>query len=737
MNSFKGLAQAGGLVSPLVAGLEKLASNIYLRSIQRGLLFSLPLIFVGALSLCLLNFPVPQVQVFLDQTLGAGWRSVLESIVQGSFGVTSLAVISAIAFNIALLFNAERNEQFMSPSMNAMVALSCYIVLLGSSESWPDLFSLNHGLIFAVSTSVAVSFVFLRLASLRFLRISSTVIGHDPTTFQVLNLMPAATLTIVLFAGARVVFHTAFPEGIDVSQMLINSLFKGQSGGLGLGVLYTGVSQLLWFFGIHGPNMLFSLEQGTLNIAMLENIQAAAANTAPPHIMTKGFLDSFAYMGGSGATLSLILAMLYISRDKGNRRLCYLALLPALCNVNEPLLFGIPLVFNPLYIIPFLFAPLVNILTAYAATALDLVPRTITSAHWTTPALVNGYVATGSIAGTLLQVVNLTIGALVYLPFIKLSERIHFKRQRNAIKTLHDFACNALPGPNGQKCMSRSGFEGYLARSLADDLVYALKQSDQLFLAYQPQINTQTHLVEGVECLLRWRHPTYGSIPPPLTVALAEDSGVIDDLGAFVLKSACASFGRWKTGVCDDFLISVNLSARQLENPALTETILGILNDTGTPARHLEVEITESVAVTPIDATYTTLFGLRALGIQVAIDDFGMGHTSLRYIKEFPIDTVKLDKTLTEESKNGVNDYIVRSIMDLSQNLQLRTVVEGVETLEQCERFQRMGCSVFQGYYFSQPLSSEECFEYITSYKVSEAVVEEQDVPQGVEVESV
>ncbi|SLM32901.1 EAL domain protein [Desulfamplus magnetovallimortis] len=707
----------GSLFIQLVLNLLKLlSSNPYLRAIQRGLLFPFPLILVGAFSLCVLNFPFPCFLSFFDQMFGADWRLVFESIADGSFGIASLTVVCAIPFNLSHLLNLDNDEQFINPAMSTMVTLSCYIILIGPSDIWKEQFSMDRGLIFAITVSLMVSTVFMRLANWRRIRLSFTIVGQDPSTFQVIALMPAASLTIFIFAVLRVFFDSFFHRADIFLEYFMGLVFATQTGDLGFGILYTEVAQILWFFGIHGPNMLFNLGQETLDAAMLDNIQAALANTPPPHIMTKGFLDAFAYMGGSGSTLSLIIAVLLKSRYPGNRRLCSLALLPALCNVNEPLLFGIPIIFNPIYFFPFLFTPLINIVTAYIFTVIDWLPHTTASVHWTSPVLFSGYTATGSIAGVFVQIINLSIGVLIYLPFVLLSEKIHKRQMQESIKILADFADDIIPGPGGKKCLTRSGQKGFLARSLADDLARALIQDDQLFIVYQPQVNTQMNRVEGVECLLRWRHPVYGMIPPPLTVALAEDSGFIDELGSFVLKSACSSFLRWKPDIGSDFLMSVNLSAKQLDNPELVKSIVGILTDAKVAPHHLEIEITESVAVTPNDTTFDTLHELRSLGLHVAIDDFGMGHTSLRYINAFPIDTVKIDRSLTKESKDGINDHIVSTLMSLGENLKLRTIVEGVETYEQCERFKGLGCSIFQGYYFSTPLMRDECLDYIISF---------------------
>ncbi|SEA75844.1 PTS system, lactose/cellobiose family IIC component [Desulfuromusa kysingii] len=696
-----------------------------LRAIQRGLIFPLPLIVAGAMSLCLLHFPYLTLQNFLTELFGVAWRSVLETIVQGSFGVASLAVVCGVALNLALLLNDSDRQGFVSPGMTTMVALSCYIIIVGSPNLWTSQFSLGSGLFLAVVSSVIASRIFLWLASIKSLRFSFSIIGRDPSTFQILSLMPAGILTIFVCAVGQVTFESVFPEGDLITGFIQGYLFAQPIGDLGLGLLFVGLSQIFWFFGIHGPNMLFPLIEEKLNLSMLENAHDILNHVDPSHILTKEFLDAFAFMGGSGCTLSLILAVYLKGTDPGNRRLCYLALIPALCNVNEPLLFGIPLIFNPLYFIPFLLVPLINIVTAYLATTLDLVPNVSQSVHWTTPAFISGYISTGSIAGTMLQVVNLVIGTFVYCPFILLAEKTHKKQLHRSVKTLAAYSEEVIPGPDGKKCLSRPGIEGYLARSLADDLIRALDEKKQLFLVYQPQINTLDNQVAGVEALLRWQHPVYGLIPPPLTVALAEDSGVIDDLGTFVLKSACTTFKVWQPSVRKDFRISVNLSGKELNNFNLVKQVANTLKATGVPAHYLELEITETVAVTPNEAIFDTLFALRSMGAHVAIDDFGMGHTSLRYLKAFPIDTVKLDRSLTEETEDKVNDHIVGSIMNLGENMHLRTIVEGVETVEQCERFKKMGCSLFQGYYFSPPLSSELCFNFMMSYHQGETLRDE------------
>jgi len=212
---------------------------------------------------------------------------------------------------------------------------------------------------------------------------------------------------------------------------------------------------------------------------------------------------------------------------------------------------------------------------------------------------------------------------------------------------------------------------------------------------------------------LRWRHPAHGLIPPPVTVALAEDAGLIDRLGLWVLREACAQRSAWSVQAGERVVMSVNLSPRQFQDAQLAQKVESVLADNGLDPGVLELEITESVALLPDARTLATLRRLRESGVRVAIDDFGMGHASLRYLREFPVDVLKLDRSLTMDSPNGVNGHIIASIVNLSARMGYTLVVEGVETPEQYQRFRAMGCTVFQGFYFSRPLPGEKCLEFI------------------------
>lgn len=700
----------------LLALADKLGNLPFLLSVQRGLALSLPLIMVGSLALMLKDLPLPALQNMLDASLGLHWRVACVNLISGSFGIASLAMLCAYSGVRTALHNQHHAEQMVSPTMTTIVVLSCFFIITAPAEthSWKQLFSLDHGLLIALMVAAIASSLYLKLSRVSFLQLPFGVVGHDPVVRDVLTVMPAGMATLLLFALLRLLVTAIGVSDISESACeLLAGLLDGPGDWLGLSLAYTGLSQLLWFFGAHGPNILFFFEEHILIPAGLANSSAIQLGEIPPYIITKSFLDVFTRMGGSGCTLSLILALVMQSRDAGNRKLCLFALLPSLCNVNEPLLFAIPLVLNPVYMIPFLLTPLVQMLTAYTATALELIPHTTAAASWTTPAVLSGFIATGSIAGSIMQLMNLSLGTAIYLPFVQLADRLRERQGRRILESLLQAATSCNVGPNGCKCLDRPGEEGRIAKTLANDLARALASDDQLFLEYQPQIDATSNQVHGVEALLRWRHPAYGLIPPPITVALAEDTDCIEELGLFVLSEACAQRAAWKGLVPADLIISVNVAPLQMQDPLFTRKVLHILDKADIAPGLLEVEITESTILEPDSTMLTMLHHLRRTGVRVAIDDFGMGHTSLRYLREFPVDTVKIDRSLTQGNHRGVNEHIVRSIVELSRTLGFMTVVEGVERDEQLRDFLALGCRVFQGYLFSRPVAGEDCLAFI------------------------
>jgi diguanylate cyclase (GGDEF)-like protein len=249
--------------------------------------------------------------------------------------------------------------------------------------------------------------------------------------------------------------------------------------------------------------------------------------------------------------------------------------------------------------------------------------------------------------------------------------------------------------------------------ALEADLRYALKRSEfQVY--YQPQINLKTKAITGAEALLRWRHPQRGMISPAEFIPLAESTGLIVPIGAWVLQTACQQAKLWQAEGFDNLQIAVNLSAHQFGQPKLCEAITRTLQRTGLNPALLDLELTESALVQDVDSAISTLKQLRSLSIRVSVDDFGTGYSSLSYLQRFPFNTLKIDRTFVKSiSQDAKNRAITTAIIQMAHQLQLQVIAEGVETQAELDFLSQHDCDLAQGYLFSPPVSAEAFTELL------------------------
>jgi len=243
------------------------------------------------------------------------------------------------------------------------------------------------------------------------------------------------------------------------------------------------------------------------------------------------------------------------------------------------------------------------------------------------------------------------------------------------------------------------------------DLRRALQAGDQLWVAYQPYYSLPDVTVAGVEALLRWDHPERGPIAPADFIPVAEDSGLIVELGELVLRTACRDVARWRAdGTAPDLAVSVNVSARQMALTGMPGVVGAVLRESGLAASALALEITEGLLLEDTPATAETLQALRRLGVRLLLDDFGTGYSSLAYLRRHPIDALKIDRTFVADlGEDGEgDDAIVQAIVGMAKALGMRVVPEGVETAGQLRRLTDLGCEFAQGYHLARPLPAGE-----------------------------
>jgi predicted signal transduction protein with EAL and GGDEF domain len=254
-------------------------------------------------------------------------------------------------------------------------------------------------------------------------------------------------------------------------------------------------------------------------------------------------------------------------------------------------------------------------------------------------------------------------------------------------------------------------------RKDAEAELAAAIRGGELRVVYQPLMDMRTGRPIGAEALVRWQHPE-GLRTPDQFIGLAEDTGLITELGSFVLRDACQQAARWIQSISDDveLLVTVNLSARQLADPQIVQEVTSALSAAALEPRRLVLEITETVLMQDRDAAASTLWQLKALGVRIAIDDFGTGYSSLAYLRRFPIDMLKVAREFVDGLGRDANDdAITRAIVDLAGTLGLLTIAEGIETTQQQDHVAALGCDLAQGYLFSRPVDADTVMDLVSS----------------------
>ena len=234
-------------------------------------------------------------------------------------------------------------------------------------------------------------------------------------------------------------------------------------------------------------------------------------------------------------------------------------------------------------------------------------------------------------------------------------------------------------------------------------------QNNELHLYYQPQLDIKSRKIVGVEALLRWKHAEKGFISPAVFIPVAEETGLIMEIGEWVMTEACKQGAVWRKAGYRPIKISVNLSAKQLKADHLCEFISNILSNTGMDAEHLGIELTESAIIMEPEMALARLKAIKALGVELSMDDFGTGYSSLSYLKRFPIDTLKIDQSFIRDIKlDQESALLVKAIIAMAHGMGMGVVAEGVEQQEQLEFLRANNCDTVQGYYFSRPVPAND-----------------------------
>ena len=407
-----------------VAG--KLSGNKFLIAIRDGITLAMPLIIIGSLFMVIASFPIPGWETWLGDVGVSGylWKGV-----DSSFGLIGLVASFGIAYSLTKQYGVDGIS-------SGIVSLSTFITVTpfvtgDAGAGMPTGYMAAKGLFVAIILGLINGYVYQWFIN-RDIQIKLPDTVPPAVTRSFSAIIPGAVLITFWLIVFGVLDALALPNLHDVAQVVLG----GPLGLLGSNVFGTiivvALNSLFWFVGIHGGNVVNSVMQPVWIANLDANREAYQAGEALPHIFTVAFMDNFVYIGGGGATIGLVLVLGYLARKKKTSQqtkvLAPITVVPGLFNINEPTMFGLPVVLNVMLLVPFVLAPIVNVVVTYLAMASGLVPLTRTVATWTMPPIISGFLTTGSFMGSALQILLIVLDVLLYLPFFLAVEK-RFKQE--------------------------------------------------------------------------------------------------------------------------------------------------------------------------------------------------------------------------------------------------------------------------------------------------------------------
>ena len=669
------------------------------RTVRSGLLNITPVLIVGAFALILKTFPVTPYQNFITSFAGGLLLSFFDFIYAATFGVLSIYMTLSISRSYVQIKSTRSGSNIGA----ILTALICFFILSGVYLPTFGVDSLGPKSMFlAILTGLGASALYRKLdLVLPFRKRRYYSGGADREFNQMLARLSPLALTALIFASVNAiivyVFHTESFRKLLI--FAFDQLFSLGSNGFFKGFFFVLLSSVLWFFGIHGSDTLESVMQTYFAPNLALNQAAVAAGSAPQEVLTKPFFDCFVLMGGCGTAISLLIAILLFSRNRARRGLGLAAAFPMIFNINELMVFGLPVIFNPLMLIPFILTPLACYSISYFALSLGVVPLITSGVEWTTPIILGGFQTTGSAAGSVLQIVNVMVGVLIYLPFIRRLDRNDAEEYRLEYDSFVRFFRQNEQNMSNLRLTERKDSYGNFAKALCAELKAGIRK--EIVLAYQPQYDRENTCV-GAEALLRWKHPVYGLLYPPIVVKLAKEGGFLPDLEEAVLTCALKDRPALLERFGAEIKLSVNVTGKTVVTPRYLQFCQKLSDKGAIRGQNICLEVTEQDALAFDETTKNALRSLHTMGFTLAIDDFSMGQTSLNYLKENLFDYIKLDGSLVKGllSENNCKE-IIKSIIHLSQSLNLTVIAEFVETEAERDALHALGCGTYQGYLYS------------------------------------
>lgn len=675
------------------AWLPKVATARPMVAIREGLLWTLPFLLISTLFLLLS-------QISRMSDMPAQWSNTLSSIYWMLRDILPWIASISIGYILATLHR-------LPPLPTAFLCLS-YLLPIDSLLAATPRLAQTLSFLVAILTPLFCVPIIARLHGLRWLRLAPRGIASSAVRETLNLILPGAVTGVILLL---LVSTTLIPLSMLDPAGLQDWLARMPA--IVLGPVLVLVNSIAWFFGIHGNYLLQPI------LDMLDHLPALHEGHHH-YALNRAMLFTFVYTGGSGATLGLILAILLCSSQKALRLLALLSLPTAFININEILLFGIPLILNPWLLAPFILAPMTAMVCTLGVLELGWLTLMPMQLPFSTPILFNAYALSGSNwSGAAFQCFLVALSAACYAPFIRrmeqrqhLGQSVHIKSMDITFTRLQEASQLLTREPVSQAVLHQQNKDAAMRDMRA--LSHA-----EFYLEFQPQVSLHNRQCSGCEALLRIRTPDGSILSPARFLQSLHEASQMTEVDLWVARQALQQYRQWRS---EGFTlpISINVSGATLLDPTALEHLASIL---ARAEGMISVELTEETLIGDEHALHHAFRRLHDIGARIYIDDFGTGYAALSHLYRYDIDVVKLDRSFILSSDTDKGMQVLSGILNLCHGLQLQVVVEGVETAEQMQALHMASTHDMgiQGWYFSKSLPGDALRQFTQKRHLPEA----------------
>lgn len=691
---------------------HKIEETDAIKSIRNGLVMVIPILMIGSFSLLFKTLPIAHYQFFLKHFCSGALIDLFSTIYNATFGMLSLYMVISISTSLSRIKNV-KGISICIP----LTALTCFILISGIcvDHSQSTINNLGRdGMFTAIFVSISATYMFFFFKNKFDNRLKFFVGGADTVFNDTVSCLFPFISVVLIFSLLNMLIVNYFNVNcLNTFIIELNSkALSHMNSSFISAIFFVFMTTLLWFFGIHGSDALQSVNDNLFMPAIQENIKNVMIEMPAKEIFSKTFFDVFILMGGCGTSLCLLMAIVFFSKRKRNKEVAKLSAFPMLFNINELMIFGLPVAFNYLLFLPFMLTPMVCLFTSYAAMKMGMVPIPTAQVEWTTPVLLGGYLATGSIRGSLLQLVNLVVGIFIYKPFIAAYDKELLVTGNKSFESLLTIFKNNEKNNMPIVLTEMSDSIGAIAKMLTLNLKKAISKK-KIDMHYQPQHDYKGNCI-GAEALLRWKHPVFGMIYPPLVIKLADEGGLLEQLEECIFETVVQHMEQINLATGKKYTICVNVSAQTIQKPSFISFLRQFTRDHSIKKGQICIEITEQETLMLNENLHKILIEIHEMGYLLAIDDFAMGSTSIKYLQNNQFDLVKLDGNLVKDIDVNIRSRnIVSSIVYLAESLGFSVLAEYVETKEDQLILERIGCLKYQGYLYSPAVPVGNFIDYL------------------------